>query len=129
MQPRTVRPATRQLALSTVAFAISFALWGLISALAPHFKTLYHLTPTEKALMIAVPVILGSLFRVPMGALTDRFGGPEGVQGLACLWDRAGCRNRLDALVLGPGLLPWSRRVQLPVFIASRRMPAVSRGA
>jgi NNP family nitrate/nitrite transporter-like MFS transporter len=65
----------RQLILATVAFAISFALWGLISALAPHFKTLYHLSPVETSVLIAIPVILGSLFRIPIGIIADRFGG------------------------------------------------------
>ncbi len=50
-------------------------MWGLVSALAPHFKDLYHLTAFETSVMIAVPVILGSLLRVPMGILADRYGG------------------------------------------------------
>lgn len=64
-----------QLILATVAFAIAFSVWGLISALAPRFKDLYHLSAFETSLMIAIPVILGSLLRLPMGILADRFGG------------------------------------------------------
>src|SRR5690348_8126590 len=66
---------TRHLGLATVAFAISFSVWGLISALAPRFKDLYGLSDTQTALAIAIPVILGSLFRIPMGILADRYGG------------------------------------------------------
>src|SRR5690348_4997642 len=65
----------RQLFLATMAFAISFSVWGLISALAPRFKDLYSLSDTQTSLAIAIPVILGSLFRLPMGILADRFGG------------------------------------------------------
>ncbi len=63
------------LALSTVAFAISFAVWGMISPLAKTFQTTLHLSEQQVWLLIAVPVILGSIIRLPMGMLTDRFGG------------------------------------------------------
>jgi NNP family nitrate/nitrite transporter-like MFS transporter len=65
----------KQLALATISFAICFAAWGLISAFAPHFRDLYHLSAKETSLLIAVPVLLGSLARIPMGMLADRFGG------------------------------------------------------
>jgi nitrate/nitrite transporter NarK len=67
--------ATRALVLATVSFALSFAAWGLIGGLAPVFSGLYGLTGSQTALLIAVPVLLGSLARLPMGMLTDRFGG------------------------------------------------------
>src|SRR5688572_21127719 len=63
------------LILATLSFAISFAAWGLIGGLAPVFADLYHLTASQTALLVAVPVLLGSLARLPMGMLTDRFGG------------------------------------------------------
>jgi NNP family nitrate/nitrite transporter-like MFS transporter len=64
-----------QLALGTISFAICFAAWGLISAFAPRFREAFHLTATQSAVLIAVPVLLGSLFRIVMGMLADRFGG------------------------------------------------------
>ena len=67
--------STVALVLATVAFAVCFAVWGLISPLAPLYRDLYHLSGTEVGLLIAVPVILGSLARIPLGLLTDRFGG------------------------------------------------------
>ncbi|HEY2772433.1 MAG TPA: MFS transporter [Candidatus Binatia bacterium] len=67
--------ATRQLVLGTVSFAVCFTAWGLVSAFAPTFRSLYHLTATEVALLVAVPVLLGSIARVPLGILTDRRGG------------------------------------------------------
>jgi nitrate/nitrite transporter NarK len=61
--------------LATVSFTLSFAAWGLVGGLASVFTTLYSLTASQTALLVAVPVLLGSLARLPMGMLTDRFGG------------------------------------------------------
>ena len=72
----TFRPgASKALFLSTTAFAVSFAVWGLIAALAPTFTQLYNLTATQKSVMIAVPVLLGSIGRLFSGMLADKFGG------------------------------------------------------
>lgn len=65
----------RALALSTIGFAITFAVWGMISALAPKFVELYHLSFVQKSVLIAIPVLLGSIGRLPMGILADKFGG------------------------------------------------------
>jgi NNP family nitrate/nitrite transporter-like MFS transporter len=67
--------AARALFLSTTAFAVSFAVWGLVAALAPTFAQIYGLSAKSKSLMIAIPVLLGSLGRLPAGMLADRFGG------------------------------------------------------
>ncbi len=69
------RADSRALTLATVSFALCFAAWGLVGGLAPLFAELYHLTASQTALLVAVPVLLGSLARLPMGMLTDRFGG------------------------------------------------------
>jgi nitrate/nitrite transporter NarK len=66
---------TRALVLATISFALSFAAWGLIGGLASTFAGLYNLTASQTALLVAVPVLLGSLARLPMGMLTDRYGG------------------------------------------------------
>src|SRR5438093_1023701 len=62
-------------ALGTVSFALCFAAWGLISAFAPQFRKIFELTPTQSAALVAAPVLLGSLARIPVGMLTDRLGG------------------------------------------------------
>src|SRR4029079_11360529 len=67
--------SARALTLATISFALSFAAWGLVGGLAPVFADLYALTASQTALLVAVPVLLGSLARLPMGMLTDRFGG------------------------------------------------------
>ena len=68
-------PARRPLALATISFMLSFAAWGLVGGLAPVFTELYGLTASQTALLVAVPVLLGSVARLPMGMLTDRYGG------------------------------------------------------
>ncbi|MGH9928026.1 MAG: MFS transporter [Pyrinomonadaceae bacterium] len=65
----------RALALSTIGFAITFAVWGMISALAPKFVEMYHLSFFQKSMLIAIPVLLGSVGRLPMGILADKYGG------------------------------------------------------
>jgi len=64
-----------QLLLATISFTICFAAWGLISAFAPYFREMFRLSATDTALLVSVPVLLGSLGRIPMGMLADRFGG------------------------------------------------------
>lgn len=75
MTQTTGSGSSKALFLSTTAFAVSFAVWGLIAALAPTFTGIYGLTATEKSLMIAVPVLLGSIGRLFSGILADKFGG------------------------------------------------------
>ncbi|KRE59002.1 MFS transporter [Phycicoccus sp. Soil748] len=66
---------TRALVLATTGFAINFWAWALLSPLGPRFKDLLALSSGQQALVVAVPVIVGSVGRIPVGALTDRFGG------------------------------------------------------
>lgn len=47
--------AARALFFSTTAFAVSFAVWGLVAALAPTFTQAYGLSAKSKSLMIAIP--------------------------------------------------------------------------
>lgn len=67
--------ARRQLLLATVSFGLCFAAWGLISAFASSFREEFGLSGQATSLLIAVPVLLGALARLPMGMLTDRYGG------------------------------------------------------
>jgi NNP family nitrate/nitrite transporter-like MFS transporter len=63
------------LALATIGFAVNFWAWALLSPLGVHFKDALHLSAFQQALLVAVPVVVGSLGRIPVGALTDRYGG------------------------------------------------------
>lgn len=70
----TLPGATRQLALATIGFAICFWAWALLGPLGTAYGELYGLSDFEVSVLVAVPVIVGSLGRIPMGALTDRYG-------------------------------------------------------
>jgi NNP family nitrate/nitrite transporter-like MFS transporter len=65
----------RMLVLATAGFAVNFWAWALLSPLGPRFKESLGLTASQQALLVAVPVVVGSVGRIPVGALTDRFGG------------------------------------------------------
>jgi MFS transporter, NNP family, nitrate/nitrite transporter len=67
--------ANQNLFLATMAFAVAFANWGIISGLAPLLKKELGLSVTQSSVMIAIPVLLGSLGRIPLGLMTDRYGG------------------------------------------------------
>lgn len=71
-QPRSGNPL--QLALATGAFAICFAVFGSVSAMMPILRKTLSLDPLEVSIALAVPVLLGSLGRIPLGILTDRYG-------------------------------------------------------
>ena len=60
--------------LATVSFAVCFAAWGMVAAFAPHFRDTLGLNATRTAFLVAVPVLLGALARIPMGLFADRFG-------------------------------------------------------
>ena len=64
-----------QLILATGAFAVCFAVFGSMSAMMPIVRERLGLTPMQVSVAIAVPVLLGSLGRIPLGMLTDRYGG------------------------------------------------------
>jgi NNP family nitrate/nitrite transporter-like MFS transporter len=71
-------PRALMLAMATVGFAVNFWAWALISPLGPMFRTtgaLGKLSESDVALMVAVPVLVGSVGRIVVGALTDRYGG------------------------------------------------------
>ncbi|GHA72786.1 MFS transporter [Streptomyces tendae] len=69
------RRAWPMLGLATAGFAVNFWAWALLSPLGPRFKESLGLTSFEQSLLVAVPVVVGSLGRIPVGALTDRYGG------------------------------------------------------
>src|SRR5215467_189462 len=68
-------PRSLMLITATVGFAVNFWAWALLSPLAPRLKETLHLSSFQQALVVAVPVVVGSLGRIPVGGLTDRFGG------------------------------------------------------
>lgn len=72
------RSPALMLAMATIGFAVNFWAWALLSPLGPLFRaegTLGTLTESDVALLVAVPVVVGSLGRIAVGALTDQLGG------------------------------------------------------
>ena len=65
----------RVLVSSTFAFTICFAVWMIFAVLGIPIKTQLGLSETEFGLLAAMPVLTGSLVRVPLGIWTDRYGG------------------------------------------------------
>jgi NNP family nitrate/nitrite transporter-like MFS transporter len=68
-----VRPGA-MLAMATAGFAITFWAWALLSPLGAALREQLHLSSLQQAVLVAVPVVVGSLGRIPVGALTDRLG-------------------------------------------------------
>ncbi|MEP6648855.1 MAG: MFS transporter [Lapillicoccus sp.] len=65
----------RNLVLATLAFAISFWAWSMIAPLAVRYAEEMGLSTGQKSLLVATPVLVGSVGRILAGALTDRVGG------------------------------------------------------
>lgn len=71
-------PYTRQglnLALATWVSAINFWAWNMIGPLSTTYAGDMHLSSTETSMLVATPILVGSLGRIAIGSLTDRFGG------------------------------------------------------
>jgi NNP family nitrate/nitrite transporter-like MFS transporter len=67
--------ASTELALATLAFTVCFYAWSLLGPLGPDLQDALHLSDVQTSAMVAVPVLLGSLMRIPLGWLADRYGG------------------------------------------------------
>lgn len=63
-----------QLLLATLTFFICFYVWSLFGPLSPAFQKQLGLTDVEVGWVVAIPVVLGSVMRIPMGIATDRWG-------------------------------------------------------
>lgn len=80
--PRTAPAATtagggqtRNLVVATIGFAISFWGWNEVGPLGARYAEQLHLSNASRSLLVAIPVLVGSLGRIIAGALTDRYGG------------------------------------------------------
>ncbi len=67
-------PANLMLALATAGFLVNFWAWALVSPLAAAYRGELDLSPFQQSFLVAIPVLVGSLGRIPVGALTDRYG-------------------------------------------------------
>ncbi len=73
--PTHTRQALSVLIVSTLAFTVCFMVWMMFGVIGIPIKKALNLNATEFGLLTAMPVLTGSLIRVPLGIWTDRFGG------------------------------------------------------
>ncbi|MFJ3085284.1 MULTISPECIES: MFS transporter [unclassified Streptomyces] len=66
--------AYRNLIVATVGFTLTFWAWNLIAPMSGDYKDRLDLNSFQQSLLVAVPVLVGSLGRIPVGALTDKYG-------------------------------------------------------
>ena len=67
----------RILFLNTLAFTICFACWTLNGVLVTYLvdKGIFNFTVVETGWLLGIPIHSGSIFRLPIGILTDKNGG------------------------------------------------------
>jgi MFS transporter, NNP family, nitrate/nitrite transporter len=63
------------LAMNTFGFTVMFAVWVVFAIVGIEIRKELALTDTEFAVLVALPVLTGSLLRLPVGMATDWFGG------------------------------------------------------
>ena len=70
-----MQPATRVLTLSTIAFTLLFAVWLMFGVLGVPIRQELHLDTVQFSWLAAIAILSGSIWRLPLGILTDRVGG------------------------------------------------------
>ena len=74
MTPRSQQQLS-VLIMSTLAFTVCFAVWMMFAVIGVPLKAQLGLNETQFGLLVAMPVLTGSLIRLPLGMWTDKFGG------------------------------------------------------
>src|ERR1700749_1715562 len=59
---------------SFLYFDFSFMVWTVLGPLGAQIGETLHLTPQQKGLMVAVPILSGAALRIVLGMLGDRIG-------------------------------------------------------
>ncbi|HXH21034.1 MAG TPA: MFS transporter [Dehalococcoidia bacterium] len=72
--PISARGDMRTLLACFLHFDVSFMLWVLPGALGVFIAESLDLTPAQKGLVVAAPILTGALLRIPAGLLADSFG-------------------------------------------------------
>lgn len=115
-------------------FDVSFMAWVLLGPLAPFVAEALELSPMQKGLLVATPLLAGSFFRPLLGALGDRIGGRRaGLLGLCCTavplvigWQFAATLEHFLLVGVLLGVAGASFAVALP--LASRWYPPEHQG-
>ena len=116
-------------------FDLSFMVWVLLGPLAVQIATTLQLTPAQKGLMVATPVLAGALLRIVMGVLVDqikpKMAGLIGqvivILSLLTAWLH-GIENFQQALMLGIGLGFAGAAFAVALPLASRWYPPEHQG-
>lgn len=74
-QEPSKKQAAAALYFAMFAMIVSFTVWASISPMASNIQELYQLTGTQKSILVAIPVLLGAIMRIPLGVVTDSYGG------------------------------------------------------
>jgi NNP family nitrate/nitrite transporter-like MFS transporter len=61
--------------MSTISFTVCFAVWMMFAVIGIPIKKMLDLNETQFGLLAAMPVLTGSLIRLPLGMWTDKIGG------------------------------------------------------
>ena len=69
------RPDLRALWTSTIAFTACFAVWTIFSIIGIRIKQELGLSETAFGVLVAMPILTGSLVRLVLGVWTERYGG------------------------------------------------------
>src|SRR5262245_40306201 len=125
---------TSTLIASFLHFDVCFMLWVLLGALGVFVAESAGLNAAQKGLMVAIPVLSGSLLRLPLGLLSDRVGGRRVGVGLLIFllaplfmgWRLASGNSTLYLLGAMLGTAGASFSVVLP--LASRWYPPERQG-
>ena len=115
-------------------FDVSFMVWVILGPLAPFLRQQFGMSATEQGLLVAIPLLGGSLFRPILGVLADRIGGRRaGLLGLGLTlvalligWTVASAPWHLFVLGFFLGIAGASFAVALP--LASKWYPAEYQG-
>jgi len=115
-------------------FDLSFMIWVLLGALGVSISESLGLSAAQKGLMVATPILSGALMRIPLGVLSDRFGGRRVGIGMLLLlfvplaigWQAGTSLTVLLSVGLMLGVAGASFAVVLP--LASRWYPPERQG-
>jgi len=126
---------TPTLLSSFLYFDLSFMVWVMLGPLAVQIATDLQLTPAEKGLMVATPVLAGALLRIVMGVLVDqikpKMAGLIGqlivIASLLTAWLH-GLQTFQHALMLGLGLGFAGAAFAVALPLASRWYPPEHQG-
>lgn len=119
---------------SFLYFDVSFMIWVMVGATSTFIVQDFGLSPAEKGLMVGIPILGGSLLRIPMGLLADRFGGKRmGMVGMVLTiiplswgWLYGNSLTEVQAFGFLLGIAGASFSVALP--LASRWYPPEHQG-